>query len=89
MTKLSWKRLCYFAASLIDIIRRRIYHVTLIPVQVLNTQPQVISIFTMVSRQNIQMTFNRSVNELKKDLRKVIPQNIEIEISQLWITLNK
>ena len=62
---------------------QKIAHVTLIPVQVLNTQPQVISIFTMVSRQNIQMTFNRSVNELKKDLRKVIPQNIEIEISQL------
>ena len=62
---------------------QKIAHVTLIPVQVLNTQPQVISIFTMVSRQNIQMTFNRSVDELKKDLRKVIPQNIEIEISQL------
>lgn len=62
---------------------QKIAHVTLIPVQVLHTQPQVISIFTMVSRQNIQMTFNRSVDELKKDLRKVIPQNIEIEISQL------
>ncbi|AXX65452.1 hypothetical protein DS830_08105 [Bombilactobacillus bombi] len=70
-----------FFATLINY--KSISHVTLIPVQVLHAKPQVISIFTTINRQNIQMTFNRSVDELKQELRQVIPQNIEIEVSQL------
>ncbi|MBA1393699.1 hypothetical protein EQ500_07440, partial [Lactobacillus sp. XV13L] len=55
---------------------QRTSHVTLIPVQILNSSPQVISVFTTSNRQNIQMTFNRSVDELKKELRRVIPKNM-------------
>lgn len=62
---------------------QKLTHVTLIPVELPNAPVQVISIFTVANRQNIQMTFKQSVAQLQQELKTVLPQNIEVEIAHM------
>lgn len=62
---------------------QKLAHITLIPVQLPTMRPQVITIFTTISRQNIQMTFNHSWKEIQHELRQLVPDHIPIDVTQL------
>ncbi|UQS84166.1 hypothetical protein [Bombilactobacillus thymidiniphilus] len=61
----------------------KITHVTLIPVELPSVKSQVVAVFTVNNRQSIQMTFKCSLADLQEQLSQVIPQSIEIEVTQL------
>ncbi|NVY96470.1 hypothetical protein HU830_04705 [Lactobacillus sp. DCY120] len=58
-------------------------HVTLIPVQIPTVKPQVVTVFTTLKQRNVQLTFNRSFEEVQTELRKLLPEKVKIEIASL------
>ncbi|UQS82206.1 hypothetical protein MOO45_00485 [Bombilactobacillus folatiphilus] len=62
---------------------QKVEHVTLVPIELPDTPAQVVAIFTTINRQNIQMTFKKSITDFQKDLQDVLPNNIKIDISRL------
>lgn len=57
--------------------------ITLIPLDLPDGKDRVVAIFMTVTHQRMQLTFNQTVDTLRTELRKYLPETVEINVQNI------